>query len=260
MSEVPGGGRRLPDDAFASHARRPNPSHDEHVAFPDASDQGPATGSLPSSAWARPPQPTHPKLPPELSHVPPEVTALLVSAAAHQRARRRSRGRLSPVGIGLAAVAGLALIMGSNSPVESFPPDQVAGQGDWHHEGVGGEGTVGGLDLVAVPEVADPTIQPVDQPRYEIPLGPSTVRIEVVTDDPAANIIVTSDSADAWVGEVDVPFGAELVLEERPDQLAVTARNRYGQTSIQCRVYAEGLLVSIATGVGLVECVAEPAR
>jgi hypothetical protein len=150
--------------------------------------------------------------------------------------------------------------MGSNSPVEPYPPDRFAGQGDWHEEGVWRDGTAGTIDLVAVPEVADPTIQPVDQPRYEIPLGSSTVRIEVVGDDPAANIIVTSDSADAQLGEVDVPFGAELVLDERPDQLAVTARNRYGQTSIQCRVYADGLLVSIATGVGLVECVAEPAR
>jgi hypothetical protein len=150
--------------------------------------------------------------------------------------------------------------MGSNSSVEPYPPDQVAGQGDWHEEGGWREGTAGGLDLVAVPEVADTTIQSVDQPRYEIPLGPSTVRIEVVSDDPAATIVVTSDSADAQLGEVPVPFGAELILDDRPDQLAVTARNRYGQSEIQCRIYADGMLVSIASGYGLVECAAQPAR
>jgi hypothetical protein len=252
---------RLPDEAFASHARHPNPSVDEHVAFPDVPAAQPAApSSLPPTAWApssRPRPPQREQLPPELAQIPPEVTAILGSIAARQRPR--SRGRLSPAGLGLAAVAALALIMGSNNSVQ---PDDAGGgfEQGWSQDGVWSQGTDGGLALEALPSVVDATIQPVDQPRYEIPLGPSTVRIEVVSDDPAADVVVTSDSGDAPLGEVMLPFGAELRLQERPDQLAVTAKSRYGQAEIQCRVYADDLLVSIASGYGLVECAAQPTR
>lgn len=260
MSEVPGGSRRLPDDTFASHARRPNPSVDEHVAFPEDTAPHPSlTGSLPESAWAPRSQPRSGELPPELAHIPPEVTALITSIAARQRPRRGGRGRLSPAGLGLAAVVALALIMAPNTSVQPDSFDTRVEQG-WSQDGTWYEGTSGGLELVAVHEVADATIQPVDQPRYEIPLGPSTVRIEVVSDDPAANVVVTSDLGDAQLGETRVPFGAEVTLDERPDQLAVTARSRYPQSLVQCRVYADDLLVSIATGAGLVECGAGAAR
>lgn len=247
--------RRLPDDAFASHAKHPNPAIDQHVAFPD----DPAAGTtaphpLPQTAWAprsappsgsRAPQ----QLPPELAQIPPEVTAVLARMAARMPPRHRRRGRLSPAGLGLAAVVALALIMSENSSVHPDDAGTVVEQG---------QSTA--IELRLVPEGEVGGMQPVEQPRYEIPLGPSRIRIEVVSDDPAADVVVTSSRGDAQLGEVALPFAAEFDLTERPDQLAVTARNRYGTNSIQCRVYADDALVSIATGVGLVECAAQPAR
>ncbi len=52
VTDGPAQGRRLPDGAFASHASRPNPSADEHVAFPDESPaptagMSAATGNCP---------------------------------------------------------------------------------------------------------------------------------------------------------------------------------------------------------------------
>jgi hypothetical protein len=196
-------------------------------------------------------------VPPELAHIPPEAIAIMRRIAA--RRRPRHHGRLNPAGLGLAAVAALALIMGSNVSSSPDAGGPAIEQG-WREDGVWYDGTPGGLALVVVEEVADATIQSVEQPRHEIPLGPSTVRIEVVGDDRTADVVVTSDVGDAQPGAVVLPFGAEVRLDERPDQFAVTASTGYGRGDIQCRVYADGVLVSIATGSGMVECRAEPAR
>jgi hypothetical protein len=193
-------------------------------------------------------------LPPELAHIPPEVIAALTSRAARQRSRSGARGRLSPAGLGLAIVVALALILGSNGSTQPSSSSTGIDQGLGHEE------TVNGLELTPMPSVEIAGFQSIDQPTYEFPPGPSVVRIEVVSDDPAADIVVTSDIGDAEVPGEALPFAAELNLGERAEQLAVTALARYGDGTIQCRVYADGQLVAINTGDGLVECVAEPAR
>lgn len=258
MAEAPNSGNRLPDEAFVSHARRPNPSVDEHVAFPDeATRPGARADALPQSAWAgssrRPKEPVAP----ELAHIPPEVATLIPGIAARQRQRRVSRSRFNPAGLGLAVIVALALLLGTNASVQLGPSGPVVERG-WD-ERSGWSESWDELDLVATPAVVD-TILPVDQPRYEIPLGPSRLRIEIVSDDPSADVVVTSDSGEAQLDDVALPYGADLTVDERPDQFAVTAWNRYGDRSIQCRVYADDQLVSIATGDGLVECRAEPSR
>ncbi len=203
MAEAPNSGSRLPDEAFVSHARRPNPSVDEHVAFPDeATRPGARADALPQSAWAgssrRPKEP----VPPELAHIPPEVATLIPGIAARQRQRRVSRSRFNPAGLGLAVIVALALLLGTNASVQLGPSGPVVERG-WD-ERSGWSESWDELDLVATPAVVD-TILPVDQPRYEIPLGPSRLRIEIVSDDPSADVVVTSDSGEAQLDDVAEP-------------------------------------------------------
>ena len=55
------------------------------------------------------------------------------------------------------------------------------------------------------------------------------------------------------------PLAAELALTEIPERLVVSVRSDSGDGAIQCRVYAEGVLVAIGTGTGSVDCVARRA-
>lgn len=228
--------RRLPDEAFASRGGRPNPAVDQHVAFPEAAPV--ARGTLPDSAW-RPATSAGPA---------PPITV----------STRRRLGA-GPAALAVAAMFGLALLTNagdsSSGTTQGGFEAVEGGDGVWPHGDASTQ-----IELLAVPGHDVPGIQPVEQPRYEIPLGPSLIRIEVVSDDPTADVVVTSDFGFAQAEDETLPYAVEFGLDERPDQLAVTARNRYGTNSIQCRVYADGSLVSIATGVGLVECAPQPAR
>lgn len=261
VSNGTGGVGRLPDEAFASHARRPDPSRDEHVAFPgEDPPEGTAgpirSAGLPPSAWApRRAMPPQAALPPEVTALPPEVRELLTAIAARQRVTRvRSRGRLNPVALGLAIVVALALIINSNG---SGGAETSGGYGFEISSSSANGPTI--HDVVNVPFEHAAVMLPTDQPVSRMSPGPGAIRVELVSDGSAASATITSAADTVKIDKAPMPLAAELALTEIPERLVVSVRSDSGDGAIQCRVYAEGVLVAIGTGTGSVDCVARRA-
>lgn len=255
------GVRRLPDEAFASHARRPDPSRDEHVAFPDGDLSDGATAPIPSaglppSAWApRGATPRHDAKPPELTALPPEVRELITAIAARQRVRSvRSRGRLSPVGLGLAIVVALALVLTSNGS------DGMEASGGYGFEISSSSANGPSIhDVVNVPFEHAAVILPTDQPTSRMSPGQGPIRVELVSEGSAASATIASATDTVRIDKAPMPLAAELVMTETPERLVVSVRSDSGDGAIQCRVYAHDVLVAIGTGTGSAECVARRA-
>jgi hypothetical protein len=244
------GVRRLPDEAFASHTRRPNPSRDEHVAFPEP--------SLPLSAWA--PVPLEPY---EFrARYRPGITLYRRGRPWRfipfdPKPRRGPRGRRGRRGRAKRWIA--ALVLGAFLY-------SCASQAAVHVTGDSIEVQAGALESVGspveiravVPNDLAP-IQPMDQQLHELSSRPSSLRIEVVaTDDTNASVNVATGSGDGNVIDISLPYAADVRFDSELTRLWVTVSPNVEHATVQCRVYADGALVAIDTEVGLVECVAEP--
>lgn len=241
------GVRRLPDESFASHSRRPNPSRDEHVAFPDdghgfgTSAPTPPAG-LPPSAWAPAPGET-PQPWPTLYHR--RGLWRLVPEYPGTR-RRRARPWVAVL------VLGGMLYSGA---IQQSAMDSSGGYG-LEISSVGANGpTI--RDVVDVPFDRAAVILPTDQTTSPLPASPGTIRVEVVSDDPEGSITIAT-ATDTVEINAPYPYAAELALLEAPDRLSVSTRSGSGEGAIQCRVYADGFLVAIGTGAGSATCVAKP--
>ena len=257
-SDGSGGSRRLPDEAFAPHARRPDPSRDDHVAFPDEGlPAGTARPSpshrLPPSAWA----PAHG----EAAHgqrdpFAPGVTlhrgrpwpfTLLHPSSRPLRSRRR-RSLVAVLLLGGVLYAGvLDEVMGGGD-------DRTGGYGfEIHSSGADGPAII--HDVVEVPFEREAVILPGDQTTSPLPASPRDVRVEVVGDEPEASVTITSGTDTLLAGAL-LPYAVEFALLQVPDRLSVSVRSGSGDKHIQCRVYADGFLVAIGTGTGSADCVA----
>jgi hypothetical protein len=255
VSDGTEGVRRLPDEAFASHARRPDPSRDEHVAFPEP--------SLPLSAWA--PVPVEPY---EFrARYRPGITLyrrghpwrfIPFDPKPHRgpRGPRGSRGRRGRAKRWIAALVLGAFLYSCASQAA------VHVTGDSIELEAGAPGLVGSPVEIreVVPNDLAP-IQPMDQQLHELSSRPSSVRIEVVaTDDTNASVNVATGSGDGNVINIPLPYAADVRFDGELTRLWVTVSPNVEHATVQCRVYADGALVAIDTEVGLVECVADAVR
>ena len=94
-----------------------------------------------------------------------------------------------------------------------------------------------------------------------VPVGAAALRVEIVsaagpaaTADVEAQVDTTvGDSPiDAWLGST--PHALEVHLAERPTGLKISATVTSGSGAVQCRVYADSLLVAVDTSDSMATC------
>lgn len=198
----------------------PDPQHDRHVAFPD--DLAPRT--LPESAWAPPPPP------------------------AARRQAPPSPGRAA----GWWAVGAVVFFGFVMSGQHSVGSDLL------EDGGVFGE-PAQSVEITSLPAEGLAPVQPTDLPKFAVPPGTTTFRIEVVGADPRASLTIVGSNQDLPTDEVELPFAAELTMPPTTDLQWITVHGAYGQREIQCRVYVGEDLVAMGTGDGTAECAVPPA-
>lgn len=231
MSDAPPGVGRLPDDAFAE-GRRADQTRDQHEAFPEVPPHG-AAASLPPTAWATPMRPSSSAA---VHHVP----------STHGAVRGR---RVATLVVGLLMVVplGLGITALASSSDERHGAQVVYGQGTadaWR--------SLGGAAVAA--------IQPHDGPLHELPTGPSRIRVEVVAfDETTTSLHLLAPEGNEMRVDLRLPAAFEVIADGGHGAVGAVVAPNDEQVEVQCRVYADGYLVSIATGAGLVRCLAEPA-
>lgn len=94
-----------------------------------------------------------------------------------------------------------------------------------------------------------------------VPAQATTLRVEVVSrpaGDTSAPLEAQVDTSVGGFsvdrGDHDTPYASTVHLDERPSGLTVTASVASGQGTIQCRIYADELLVAVATSTKEVTC------
>jgi hypothetical protein len=208
------------DDQF----EMPDPQHDLHVAFPE---DGPRP-TLPETAWA-------PLPPPQQASRPPPA------------APRTSR-TLGWWAVGAVLFFGFA--MSGNQAMQPY--------GHFIDEGTHGD-PFQPVEITSLPAEGLAPVQPTDLPKFAVPPGTTTFRVEVVGADPRASLIIVGSNHELPTDEMELPFAAELTMPPDTDLQWITVRGAFGQREIQCRVYVGEDLVAIGTGQGVAECTV-PAR
>jgi hypothetical protein len=197
----------------------PDPQRDRHVAFPE--DGHPPT--LPESAWAPLPPPQQVPRP---QPAPP----------------RTSRT------VGWWAVGAVLLFGFAMSGNEASEP----------HGPFGDEGSYGApvppVEITSLPAEGLAPVQPTDLPKFVVPPGTTTFRVEVVGADPRASLTIVGSNQQVPTDEVELPFAAALTLPPTTNLQWITVHGAFGQREIQCRVYVGEDLVAIDTGQGVAEC------
>lgn len=95
------------------------------------------------------------------------------------------------------------------------------------------------------------------QPGLEaqaVPPGATSFRVEVAGDDDYATMVVLAKADDSLVPGTPLPFAVDVLMEEPGALLSVVARGASGAAELQCRVYADGVLVAVRSGTGSAEC------
>lgn len=96
-------------------------------------------------------------------------------------------------------------------------------------------------------------------PVVGVPSGPSSVRVEVVSNDgPSANVTITNESG-GFDQVVSLPFAAQVTVPDGTLPFRVAAVGDLEDATIQCRVYVGSTLVATSRDLRSVECSPEPA-
>jgi hypothetical protein len=97
-------------------------------------------------------------------------------------------------------------------------------------------------------------------PLSAMPTDPSVVRVEVVGGSGASAHIIVSNDRGGYEADVSLPFAADVDLVDGTSPFRVQATAGGDSTELQCRVYADGDLVSISTGWETADCSPTPAQ
>ncbi len=245
-------------------AERPDPLRDQHVAFPDAPAPQPAGPSLPSSAWASAAR-TSPVGAPPSGRPPTAGPAPSSPAWAPGRGeptpnrRRRVLRALVVVWIGFA-------VFGSHDYHSSYAS---GGTGIVMGGGMGG----GSNGFGARADGHDPSaVLPVDTGVEPLPAAGRQFRGEGASQNGKVTVARSTKLASAdkvvagsWTGDV-APSAGYTAPDGPANQQSsqgpvspkvsgiVTATAADSTSTVQCRVYADDVLVLIATGPGTVTC------
>lgn len=238
---------------------RPDPLRDQHVAFPDAPGPQPSGPSLPRSAWAPSARTSPVGAPPSLSAstaepAPPSPAWVPGRRAPTPNRRRRVLRTLVVVWIGFA----------------------VFGNHNYHSSDSGGDGGTGivmGAGGNVPGDGHDPSVVlPVDTGLQPLPAAVQQFRVEVAGQNAKVTVarsprLVSADQvvSGSWTGDVTPSAGytppegpANQQYSEGPVgpkvSGIVTATAADSASTVQCRVYADDVLVLMATGPGTVTC------
>lgn len=257
----------------------PDPQRDRHVAFPD-DPSGPepsgrsggrstaAPSSLPPEAWAprtADPAPTTPS-----TWQPPVAPVLLTPPT---RAPQPPAKRWRPPGW-LAFVLVPALLIGiSNGQTDSSLDGEcsyaVTGSSDLGcvesvgPDGDSMDGPMGVPGVWAEDSTATTTFGPFlgeGDAVSPVPASATALRVEVVTKpaspttpfDARVDTTVNGSPIDAW--DQGLPHATTVHLQSRPPELTVSVSVTTGRGTIQCRVYADEVLVAVDTSTSEATC------
>jgi len=218
----------------------PDPQHDQHVAFPDDQRGHHRGGGLPPTAWA-----------------PDPGTRLPAPPPSHPRPPRRRVGAAWWVVGAFFALPMMGSVMWSNgvtsdSMMGGMPMEQHQPAQPWE----------GALDaqILGVRTLEGQSVEGIlpDGPTDAIPSGTTTLRLEVAGVGPRGSLQVIGRTGDTSVDERALPFAVEVDTTGMEALEWVVAHSADPNRKIQCRIYAEGNLVAIATGNGMAECALPP--
>ena len=251
----------------------PDPQRDRHVSFPDdapSADPSPPGLSLPLEAWAPRSSATAAPSPAPSSWqapVPPVLTTPPV---------RRPQRRRPPGWVAFFLIPPLLLGLSSHNDAagsyECWTYDSGAGPGvqdcdstmDGTLDGTsdGGADAPGSVVGVWVERVTGSTafaevLTGTPQVR-PVPADASVLRVEVVPTTGVAgdaleaqvDTTVSGFTLDSWNGPLPVAF--EIHVDEHPSNLSVSVV--VGTGSVQCRVYADDVLVAVDTSDSAATC------
>lgn len=250
----------------------PDPQRDRHVSFPDdasSADPAPAPvgAALPPEAWA--PRSAHPAAERHrTSSWQPAVPPVLTTPPVRQPPQRRVPGWVAlllvpPLLIGLS---------NHNAATETYDCRSYdAGPGVSYCDGTidgtvvdttGGDGDVpGSMPGVWVEPVSDTGFGEVltGKPQVRpVPADASLLRVEVVATTGLDGDVVEAQ-VDTTAGDftLDSSYGPlprafEIHLDERAEDLSVSAA--VGSGTVQCRIYADDVLVAVSTSDSLATC------
>jgi hypothetical protein len=112
------------------------------------------------------------------------------------------------------------------------------------------------LDSNVDPSSIDNTLLEGQPTVLDVPAYAKSLRVEIVGD-PDTNIEVDTSvsGVPARTESVVIPFAENVYLDELPTSLEVTVRDSTsGSGTLQCRVYADDVLVALDTGTSDVTC------
>ena len=237
-------------------AERPDPLSDHHVAFPDAPAPQPAGPSLPSSAWAPAARTSPVGAPP--SGPPPTAEPALPPPAWTPGRRGPTPPRRRRV-LGTIVVVWICFgVFGNHDNHSSY-----SSSGTGVAMGGGGYEADGHNPLAVLPG---------DTAISAIPPGVTSFRVEVASESTQVTVTQSPKVAAAreavdgsWNGEVvptagyAAPFGATGQQSSKGPVSPkvsgiVTATSEDSASMVQCRVYADEVLVLMSTGPGSVTC------
>ena len=262
---VPTRNEAVLSDSDPHRPELPDPQHDRHVAFPDddgigrdGSAAGAAAGagtSLPPEAWA--PRPVEPAA--SVSSWQPNVRtgSILTTPPTRPNASGSRSGNGSRGAKMLVALVVVPVLFGFFSNGSNHGSGGEAGTSIEMPMGDAGPGPVFvRSEPVGDASSIDSTLLEGQPTVHDVPADSTVLRVEVVgaegsyidVESFAAGQPVTSSTSQA-------PYAEELFLDERPATLTVTARTSTSDPgTLQCRVYADDILVAVDTGTSDVTC------
>ncbi|MEO6998268.1 MAG: hypothetical protein ABI112_09315 [Terracoccus sp.] len=239
---------------------RPDPLRDQHVAFPGAPAPRPTGPPLPDSAWAPAARTSLPGPPPSGPSRP--------SPAPEPAPPGWAPGRRGPTPPRRRRVLGAIVVV--------WICFGVFGNHDYQSSGSSGTGTEmgsGGYGPDAPADGHDPSaLLPVGTDVGTVPSGVRQFRIEVAStgDRMIVNQATQRGSGKAgalssWSGDIEAGAGYAAPVGTVGEQSSkgpdtpkvsgiVTATAADSTSTLQCRVYANDVLVLISTGPGTVTC------
>lgn len=264
---VPTRNEAVLSDSDPHRPELPDPQHDRHVAFPDDDDigrDGSAAGaaagagtSLPPEAWAPRPAEPAPSVSSWQPNVPPGSVLTTPPNRAYASGSRSGNGsRGAKV---LAALVLVPVMLGFFSGGFHDDVGYTGGGGTGVEMPMGGAGPdpvfVRSEPVVDAASI-DATLLEGQPTVLDVPADSTVLRVEVVGAQ-GSYIDVESFAAGQSVGSStsQAPYAEELFLDERPATLTVTARTSTPDPGpLQCRIYADDILVAVDTGTSDVTC------
>ncbi|MEO5743978.1 MAG: hypothetical protein ABIQ53_05225 [Terracoccus sp.] len=232
---------------------RPDPLRDHHVAFPDAPAPQPAGPSLPSSAWAPAARTSRVGAPP--SGTPP-------TAEPAPPPPGRSTGRRGPSSPRRRRVLGTIVVVWICFGVFGNHDNHLSYSSGGTGIEMGGAGY--GADASGLlPEDTAVSAMPPGVQRFLVKVASESTQVRVTRSTQSGP--VEEPTPGSWTGEVvptagyAAPFGpAGQQSSQGPVSPKVsgivTATTDDSASTVQCRVYANDVLVLMSTGPGTVTC------